>query len=164
MGLSFNAIKMRRIYYGLIIFTAALLIIDFSIPTTPSTDTVLNVKTTQQNYYNAGNNMHFSYSIVTEKGSFSVSESFTDLLQTGESIKIYRSIILNEVNALEITRNGFKEIYSLRWFTGMVIPLIVLILSIQKIVGIKRLNTVFLIAQIIFYLNVAFLITRAFYN
>ncbi len=164
MGLSFNTIKASTIYHVVLIVVALIIIVDFSFPTTPMAVTVVDVKTTQQQYYNAGGNMHFSYSIITEDSSFSVSETFAREVQKKDTINVYRSIILNEVNAIKSTETDLQEIYSLRWFTGMIIPLVLLLLCIQKLIGIKRLNTVFLIAQIIFFMNVAFLITRAFYN
>jgi hypothetical protein len=119
------------------------------------------VNTTQQNYRNGAGNSHLSYSIITEKSRFSISKELKDITEINDPLEVYRSILIKELNAVKQVKSGFKEIYSLRWFSGMVIPLIAIILFGMKLYGIKRRKALLLIAQILFTADLVMLITKS---
>jgi hypothetical protein len=156
----FQKATLSKIYFWALIFLCSFLIVDFVIPTKASKETVQKIKTTQQNYYNGGGNSHFSYSLITEKTSISISKELKELLQENDTINIHRSLLLNEINKISHEASSTSEIYSLRWFTGMVFPLTALILFVMHLYGIKRISALVLIAQILLFADLGILITR----
>lgn len=156
-----NKFNLSNVYFLFLIVICAIVIVDFALPTAPITSTVSKITTNQERYYNAANGGHFSYTLETASYSIPISKEFKDLITKEDRINIYRSIVLKEINAVEHIASGRKEIYSLRWFSGMVIPLTAMILFGMRIYGVKRIKTVLLIAQILFIANLAMLIYKS---
>lgn len=147
-------------YFWTLIVVCSFLIADFAIPTKATNEKIREIKTTQQNYYNGGGNSHFSYSLITATTSISISKELKETLKNNDSINIHRSQFFNEINQVIHEPSGIREIYSLRWFTGMVFPLTALILFSMHLYGIRRISALVMIAQFLIFADIALLITR----
>lgn len=149
-----------NVYFWTLIVMCSFLIADFAISVKSTQEAIQEIKTTQQNYYNGSGNSHFSYSLITATTRISISKELKQVLRDNDTIKIHRSLLLNEINQVTHDPSGIKEIYSLRWFTGMVFPLTAMILFAMHLYGIKRISALVLIAQILLYADLGILITR----
>lgn len=110
-----------------------LLLIDFGFTKSKSIEKVQLIKKEHQDYYNAGGNSHYSYSLVTLKGSYFVSEAFSKEVEQGSSIQINNSLLFSKCNKIVVAdKPSFSEVYSLRWFTNLVIPILFLLVFAQN--------------------------------
>lgn len=111
---------------SILVLLALVISIDFVLPGTAYSLPAQDKKTQHQSYYNAGGNSHTSYSVHTTEHSFVVSESFSRKVDKESIIDYTVSPIFKEVNRYQIKGNADSEIYSLRWFTGLLLPLFAL--------------------------------------
>jgi hypothetical protein len=131
------------------IIIAVLLLADFTVSKTEITERVITKKTQHQSYNNAGGNSHVSFRLITESKQFNCSASFFENLEKKSVIKIKESLLFNKVNSvLNVTTNQ-KETYSLRYTTGLGIPLIVLLLLILSLVKTKIPNILIFVTKVV---------------
>ena len=102
-------VEMKKTLEILIYLLAILFVIDFLLPGTEITSKVSTIKQVKQNYYNAGGNSHFSYTVKTENENFIISKEFRNKITQGDTILIKKSKIFNEVNSY--TFNNFSEAF-----------------------------------------------------
>jgi hypothetical protein len=81
-----------------------------------------------QSHNNASGNFHYAYKVITDKREVFVSQSFASLIEEGRPIQIYHSAVLGVVN--RVCYGNQCETYSLRWFTGLAIPILAIALVI----------------------------------
>jgi hypothetical protein len=149
-------VMMKRNLEILFYLLALIFVIDFLLPGTEITSEAIAIKQVRQNYYNAGGNSHFSYILKTENENFIISNEFRKKILQGDTIIIKKSKIFNEVNSY--TFNNFSETYSLRLFSGLILPLLViLIIYLQKKFRLKN-NTLSLIFKIMLIGNLIYVL------
>ena len=106
---------------------AVIAIIDFSFTGQTVTETALSSKAKFERYYNAGGNSHTSHSIHTKNYDFYASENFQYEVKEHDTLQLKTSLLFNEVNSATIVKSNIKETYSLRLYSGLIIPLLLLI-------------------------------------
>lgn len=149
-------VEMKKTLEILIYVLVILFVIDFLLPGTEITSKVSTIKQVKQNYYNAGGNSHFSYTVKTENENFIISKEFRNKITQGDTILIKKSMIFNEVNSY--TFNNFSETFSLRLFSGLILPLIViLIITLLKKFK-QENNALFLISKIMLIGNLIYVL------
>lgn len=119
--------KLRLALSGVFVFVALVILADLVLPGKILIDEILDIKKERQQYYNAGRNYHYSYKVITSKHHFWVSENFAELVQENQKIEYSVSRIFKEVNWYRLLTSENREIYSLRILSGLVIPLILII-------------------------------------
>lgn len=112
---------------GLIALMSLLIIVDYFFAADTFTEDVVGINRALEEYNNAGGNYHFSYRIQTRNFSFPVSEAFASQAQQAKQLSLEVSPIFREVNAYEIPQTGEKEVYGLRLLTGLLFPLLALL-------------------------------------
>lgn len=143
---------------SILVLIALVIIVDFVLPGTAYSLPVQNKKAQHQSYYNAGGNSHTSYSVHTEEHSFVVSESFNRKVDEQAIIDYTVSPIFKEVNRYQIKDSDDSEIYSLRWFTGLLLPLFALGLFAYNIrfktqnIAVTSITNILLIGDLIYLL------------
>ena len=66
---------------------AIIITLDFLLPGKENTEIITSVKKKYEQYYNPGNNHHYSYRLSTKNRNFNISESFAKKASKGEEIK-----------------------------------------------------------------------------
>ncbi|MFD0992299.1 hypothetical protein [Tenacibaculum geojense] len=132
---------------------ALVILLDFFSYDTKHEEKITNIKITKERYYNAAKNSHNSYQISTNSTAFYVSKKFAIGVEQGDNITYYTSLLFNEVNSYKV--NDIKETYSLRIFSGLIIPC----LALLALLFIRRRDHVLLtICKIILAANLVYLI------
>lgn len=152
-----NKEKLRMLAYSIFACIALLILVDFILPGKIVTTNVVSIKTEYQQYYNAGGNHHNSYKVITDKHQFSVSKEFAKLYKTKEQIEYSVSPIFNEVNRYGLTSSATKTMYSLRFVSGLIIPLLALISLIIAYKYEYKVAILVVVLQIVLLGNFVFL-------
>lgn len=135
----------------------AVLILDFVLPGKPITEEVVAIKKDRQQYYNAAQNSHYSYRIITETRAFPISENFAGEIAKGEQIIYSISYLFAEVNTYGKAA-GKSQIYSLRWFTGLVIPLFAMLVFFLRYRSKTKYGTLAFVMQMLVIGDLIFVI------
>lgn len=122
-----NQDKLRLCWYGLFTLASLIILADFIIPGRVVVDEIVEVKKERQQYYNAARNYHFSYKVFTSTHNFSITEDFAEEIKNNQKIEFAVSHIFKEINSYRLLNSGNREIYSLRILSGLVIPLVLII-------------------------------------
>tara|TARA_Y100001954_G_C15718027_1_gene556716 strand:+ start:129 stop:593 length:465 start_codon:yes stop_codon:yes gene_type:complete len=88
---------------------------------------IINVKRDLQRHYNASGNFHYSYRLVTLDHTFSVDKSDYRTLKLGDSIEYSISPIFKKINWYKPFQFDRKKVYSLRWMSALLLPVMLLI-------------------------------------
>ncbi|MEM6261904.1 MAG: hypothetical protein AAGI38_05310 [Bacteroidota bacterium] len=136
---------------------ALLIIADFVFPGGITNDQVLEVIKKREDYKNAARGYHFSYKVITTGQEISVKEEFARLVHTGDTVEYSVSRIFNEVNWYKLDSSEDKSYYSLRLFTGLVLPALVLISLVAAYLFKKNGNTLVIVFQILLIADLVFL-------
>jgi hypothetical protein len=119
------SIKNRKNFLKYILaFLSVIVILDFSFSEEESRE-ILSVVRERQSHNNASGNHHYTYRIRTDKKSFYVSQELATMVGIGKPILMGISPIFREVNYVEY--NSERETYSLRWFSGLIVPILAVI-------------------------------------
>jgi hypothetical protein len=140
----------------LFLILAFVFIIDFSLPGKEITTKVNSVETNRQHYYNAGRNSHLTYTVTTKESRFTASKEFVKRIDKGDLISIKKSLIFNEVNSSSF--NGFSETYSLRLFSGLILPFLVLVILLSQTKFNLKISALSLIFKILLVGNLVYVI------
>ncbi|MEM6841073.1 MAG: hypothetical protein AAF632_02500 [Bacteroidota bacterium] len=140
------------------LFLALIIVLDFSLPGITYTDKVIDVKKELEQYYNAAGNYHYSYSVITSKHRFFVSEEFARIVQENQEIRYQVSFLFEEVNSYHLTTSSDKNIYSLRLLSGLVIPLIAIITSVLRYKYRNKVGILVFVSQTLLIADLVFLI------
>ncbi len=121
---------MKKIQAIILVFStiiAIITIIDFSFTGQTITEPALSSKAKLERYHNASGNSHTSHSIHTKNYDFYASEEFQHEIKDNDALQLKTSLVFNEVNSTTIIKSNIKETYSLRIYSGLILPLILLI-------------------------------------
>ena len=115
--------------YGITLVMSLIILIDFIIPGTAFADKEVSITRNIEKYYNAGGNSHNTYEVITSQHQFSVSEDFAKLAPN-QKIKYSVSLIFKEINRYGLYASEKSEIYSFRIASGLILPIIVIMVLI----------------------------------
>lgn len=155
--MSDNQHKLQLSFYVIFILAALVIIVDFVFPGKVITDEIINVKKEQQQYYNAARNYHYSYKLITSEYQFPVTEEFAELIQDEEKIQFSVSRIFKEVNWYRLLSSDNRDTYSLRIFSGLVLPLLTIISILVDYLYKKNLDILVFVLQVLLIGDLIFL-------
>ena len=111
---------------GITILISLVVLMDFALPGTRYTEDVVSISRNKEKYYNAGGNSHNTYRVVTTTRQFSVSKDVA-ITAEGKQIDYALSLIFKEVNGYKLAALEKNHLYSFRVVSGLVLPLLVLL-------------------------------------
>ena len=141
------------------ILVAIIILADFLYTGEIFIEEVNHIKKEHQRYYNAAKNSHLSYRVNTDKHSFNVTEDFAKKIEIGEKINYTVSKIFAEINSYSKIESNKKEVYSLRLFSGLILPILVIIIMVLSFYSKIKISSLVLIFQILLIGNLIFLIS-----
>lgn len=144
--------KLQTIIFGLSTIIAIIIIIDFSFTGQTIEELTIDTKAKHERYYNAGGNSHTSHSVLTENYNFSVTKAFQNEIEDNTPLQLAISPIFNEVNSATIIKTQQKETYSLRIYSGLIFPLLLLI---SLAIFLKFPERITIITFVLIILNIA---------
>ena len=110
------------------LLVSLLILADFFIPGTTHHQEITRVEKARQQYYNAAGNSHYSFRVISPTHSFPVSESLGTALYSGDSISFQTSPVFAQINWSQTQASEQKHRHSLRLFSGLILPLLCIIL------------------------------------
>uniref|UniRef100_UPI00404B6609 hypothetical protein n=1 Tax=Flavobacterium sp. TaxID=239 RepID=UPI00404B6609 len=112
-----------RFYKFVLLFIASALLLDFFFYSTIVTEPIDSVQKKVVDNYKGRNK--YVYFVQTAEYQFYVSQEFALGLKNHHEITYEVSLFFGETNTVYPTQNpAFNEIYSLRWFAGLIVPLL----------------------------------------
>ena len=145
--------RLRLIIYAVFTLASLIILIDFALPGKQVRDEISDVQRERQQYYNAARNFHYSYKIITSNREIYVTEDFAALELVNKEIEYAVSRIFRKINWYRLAASEDKSFHSLRIFSGLVLPLLYLILVFISLQFKKRIGTLIFILQILLLLT-----------
>jgi hypothetical protein len=140
----------------LFLLLAFIFIIDFSLPGKEITTKVNSIETNRQHYYNAGGNSHLTYTLKTNESQFIISKEFAKKVKSSDLISVKKSVLFNEINSCRF--NNFSETYSLRLFSGLILPLLVILIIVAQTKFNLKISALSLIFKILLIGNLVYVL------
>lgn len=147
----------KYIYYNFIVI-ALVTIADFAIPGKVKTEHILNLHRNTEQYYNAAQNSHYSYKIITSEDEFSVESDFAKLDLENKIITYSVSRVFQEVNWYKLESTEDKQQHSLRLVSGLVLPLLALIAIVADYRFKRNIDILVFVLQVLLLGNLIFLL------
>ncbi|MEM6768644.1 MAG: hypothetical protein AAF655_27140 [Bacteroidota bacterium] len=150
--------KLRLALYAVFTLVSLVIIVDFVSPGRRNTADIIKVERELQSHYNASQNYHYSYRLITKEHGFQVSEEFSKLAREGARVEYSVSRIFTEINWYRLLPSGDKSFYSMRIGLGLALPLLAL-MSIFLSYRLKTKNDIpVVILQILLIGDLIFLV------
>jgi len=102
--------------------------LDFSLPGKAHKESIIDINTKHQSYNNGARNSHVSYTVKTKNNALNTSKDFAQNISKGEVVHFTKSLIFGKINRVHNLDKSISEVYSLRWFSGLILPLLVLLI------------------------------------
>lgn len=118
----------NKVFLVLFAIAAVVILLDFALPGQEHIEKIESIRKTRQQTYNAARNFHYSYGLKTEHFYFPVSEKFAGTVEEKHSVRFRVSYIFKKVNIYESLESGQSGMYSLRLVSGLVVPILALII------------------------------------
>ncbi|WP_026464255.1 hypothetical protein [Adhaeribacter aquaticus] len=137
---------------------AIAMLIDFIIKGEISVEKIQTINQRKESYHNPAGYYHISWNIQTENHDFNISESFGLQAKQGQEIQVKISPIFKEINSVKNLETGKEEVYSLRIFSGLLLPVVVLI---TLAIGFKlkeKASTIVFVIEVIIFANLIYLL------
>ena len=150
--------SLTKILNYLCLFLALIILSDFLYSSNTYKDSITEKTTHFESYYNAGGNSHVSKSIKTSQLAFNCSNSFYETSNVGDSLIISTSYLFNKVNAYQNLKTQRSETYSLRILTGLIVPLLVLLIGLISFKIKDKMSILVFVSQIALVANLMYLI------
>jgi hypothetical protein len=154
-----NQHKLRLSFYAIFTVAALVILVDYVSPGSVISDEIINVQKERQQSYNAARNYHYSYKVITSEHEILVEEEFAAQELENEKIEYAISPIFKQVNWYRLLSSEDKSSYSLRIASGLVLPLLTIILIFVAFRFKKKISTLVYIAQILLIADLIFLMT-----
>lgn len=136
--------------YASYFFSALCLVVllDFILPGRAFEETVREANQQREEYYNAAQGYHYSYSISTVHHTIDLPEDLyrSDLIGTTVNYRV--SLIFREINQFQIVDQA-KTTNSLRYYSGLIVPLLVLLIGLFSLRYPKRLDILVFVTQVV---------------
>jgi hypothetical protein len=151
----------RRISNIVLVLAAFVVLLDFAIPGKMMTAEVIEIKKSRQNYYNAAQNYHYSYRVITADYEFPVNEEFAKSREyTAGVVEFSVSPLFKQVDSYNwVEWSAGPYTYSLRLISALVFPLVVFALVFASYRFKKQWNFVFLVLRILTIANIALVLS-----
>ncbi|RMB57572.1 hypothetical protein EAX61_10645 [Dokdonia sinensis] len=104
-------------------------LIDFDFDSGTFTEQIEGSDQKRQRYYNAGGNSHKTFKVYTNSFSIPVTKVFYKTIQEGDQVVVSKSLLFEEINKVENVRTTVSETHSMRYFSGLAIPILMLIVA-----------------------------------
>lgn len=153
-----STFKLRPFLYSFFILIALVIITDFVLPGKSFTDQVIKVQAERQQYYNAAQNYHYSYKLTIGQHDFSVSEDFAKTVTEGDTVNYRLSRLFKEVNGYHLSDDESIHTDSLRCYSGLILPLLVLLVMGLAYRHGRKMSTLIFVMQIFTLGDLIFLI------
>ncbi len=153
-----SQVKIPLLFHSLCIVASLIILTDFMLPGRVVTDDIIELKKERQQYYNAAQNYHYSYRIFTRTNNFSVTEDFAKEIINNKKIEFSISRIFKEINSYKQLNSGNREVYSLRILSGLVIPLMLIIITGLSFKYEKKMTVLIFVIQVLVIVDIVFLI------
>jgi hypothetical protein len=140
-----NRISLNLKYVTILI--ALVILFDHFYPGKSNETIIQSISANYQPYFNAGGNGHYSYAVSTPAHQFYVREEEADLMEEGQKVSYKTSLIFNEVQVFETSAVKGKK-HSLFIFTGVVIPLLSILVMLASIRYKKSISTLTFVIQV----------------
>lgn len=150
--------KAQEAIMALCILLALIMIADYSLFGKTYTEEVTAINRSLESYYNAGGNSHHSFRIQTKNYNFPVSEHFASLSRVAQEMSVEISSLFGEVNSCELRGSGKKEVYSLRTFSGLILPLLVLLVMAFGYKYKGKLSSLVFVMEVLTIANLLYLL------
>ena len=134
------------------------MLVDYTLFSYTVEEEILGIHTSLESYHNAGANAHYSYQVKTAHFAFPVSQHFASMAQEGQPISMEVSPFFREVNQYQLQRTGEVEHHSLRIVTGLVVPIVVLLILFLGLRYKERFSTLVFVAQLAVLANLLYLL------
>ena len=143
---------------GLTILLSLIILFDFLIPGQAHNEEVQEIEQKRQQYYNAAQNSHCTYHIITQENRFIVSQEFAKQLAVGDEVTYSVSHIFREVNGYGKSDSDQMGQHSMRIFSGLVIPLLAIVVMIIGIRFKEKMGIVRFVIQVLLIADLIYLI------
>jgi hypothetical protein len=153
-----NQDKLRLGLHSLFLLASMLILTDFLLPGSVGVEEIIDVRKEKQQYYNAARNYHFSYKVFTPTHNFSITEDFAKEIKNNQQIEFTVSPIFKEINSYRLLNSGNREIYSLRVFSGLVIPLALILVTGLAFKYEKKMSILIFVIQVLVIADLLFLL------
>ena len=140
------------------VFAALVIILDLILPRSVVNDEVKSIAIERQQYFNAANNSHYSYKVITGEHQFSVDEEFARSVRAKDQIVYSISRIFKEVNWYKLPSSENRETYSLRIMTAIGVPLLMLISILVSYRIKKDISILVFVLQVIMIVDLIYLL------
>jgi len=144
--------------YAAFALTAIVVIADFAIPGRIITDEITQIQRNRQQYYNAAGNFHYSYKVITNEHAFQVKEAFGSMELENKKIEYSVSPLFKRVNWYRLLTVEKRSYHSLRLASGLILPLLLLLLLFLKFRYNKGNRRLLFIMQVLMIGNLIFII------
>ncbi len=158
-GSSVKDFSFNQWLYVLTIVASTIILADFLLPGKAVTSSIADIKKERQQYYNAARNFHYTYKIVTDEDSFTVSADFAKETAIGQEVTYSLSPLFKEVDGYAVLDTKASGLHSFRLLSGLVFPLlciVVMLLTLRRLNNMSILSFVFqvlLVADLIYLLK-----------
>lgn len=150
--------KAQKVIMGSCALLALIMIVDYSFWGKVIAEDAVAIKLSKERYFNAAQNFHYSFKLRTENHIFPVTENFASLTGEGQELHIEVSPFFYEVNWYENPEIGIKEVYSLRLFSGLTGPLIMLFVLALGFKWEEKISTLVFVIEAVAIANLIFLL------
>lgn len=140
------------------VLAALVMMLDLFVTGSVINDEVKSIATERQQYYNAANNHHYSYKVITGEHQFSVNEEFARSVRAKDQIVYSISRIFKEVNWYKLPSSETHETYSLRIMTAIGVPLLMLISILVSYRIKKDISILVFVLQVIMIVDLIYLL------
>ncbi len=137
---------------------ATILLLDFLIPGQIFREATQDVVREEQRYYNAAGNSHYTYHVRTGQNYFIVNKNFAKSLSAGDTIQYRLSYLFNEINGVKKCNDQQYTRHSMRWFAGMVFPIIAIFFLVLGIRNPKKYGNPIFVVQVLLIADVVYIL------
>ena len=149
---------LQKITIYICLFIALISLGDFVFSNSSIKDIITEKKTSYESYNNAGGNSHVSKSIHSQKFEFNCSDAFFELSSVSDSLNLKVSPIFNKINRYTNLQKQYSETYSLRYVTGLIIPVLGLLILMLSFKFKEKMTIIVFVAQIALLSNFIYLL------
>jgi len=150
--------RFKHLVLGLFAVLALIIVLDYFISGEVRTETIMqNMKNVEQ-HNNPSGNVHYSYKVYTKTNSFFVSEEFSNSIQRGEQVVYRISPLFKEINGYKTVDATSFHTYSLRIWSGLLIPILAVMVLLIAYRYPEKLSILEFIAQALLLADTAYLL------
>ena len=141
------------------LIAAIVILLDLIIPGNVLTEPIKELKSKRQQYYNAAKNSHYSYKVITSNHEFAITEDDVQLFSESKPIEFSVSQFFKEINWYRTPNSNNKSRHSLRLYSALILPILILIIIGSALIRKKRANQLIFILQVLLIGNLVFLLS-----